>query len=272
MTETPSTQPMPADAAGAGEVEEAPLEDGLVAGRPVEDRSFEVVEVGVGASLGVAIGAVVAGPLGAAAGGVVGAGVGLVAGEAIERLAGHAAETTDASEHAEPARPRAPEPPPPDPLRAELLQLLAGEGEHMPLDEAVDRFPPEAMNRRAPNVTFTPWQLLEHIRLAQRDVLAHIRDRTYVQPRWPDDYWPAPGATATPEAWAATIEAIRADRRALHDLVADPATDLLAPIRGTPGHTLVREVRTVGDHTAYHVGELGILRQVMGAWPADRTG
>ena len=95
MTETP----VPAEITEEPVEAEQPLEGGLIAGRPVEDRSFEVVEVGVGASLGFAIGAAVAGPLGAAAGGVIGAAAGFVAGEAIERAAGHAAETTDATEH-----------------------------------------------------------------------------------------------------------------------------------------------------------------------------
>jgi len=95
MTETPM-------AAETADEPDEPLEEGLIAGRPVEDRSFEMVEVGVGASLGIAIGAAVAGPIGAAAGGLIGAATGFVAGEAIERAAGHAAETTDATEHEPP--------------------------------------------------------------------------------------------------------------------------------------------------------------------------
>jgi hypothetical protein len=146
-----------------------------------------------------------------------------------------------------------------DLLRAELLQLLAGEGARMPLDEAVAGFPESALNVRPPNVSYTPWQLLEHVRIAQWDILDYIRNRAYVEPSWPEDYWPAPDATATAE-----------DGRALHDLVADPATDLFAVIPGTPGHTILREVRVVADHTAYHVGEFAILRQVMGTWPAGR--
>ena len=99
MTEVPTAHEPIAE---TGEPEEQ-IEEGLIAGRPVEDRSFEVVEVGVGASLGLAIGAAVAGPIGAAAGVVVGAAAGLVAGEAIERAVGHAAETTDATEHEPPS-------------------------------------------------------------------------------------------------------------------------------------------------------------------------
>lgn len=157
-----------------------------------------------------------------------------------------------------------------DILRAELLELIDGEGAHMPFDEAVADFPLDAINRRPPNVAYTPWHLLEHIRIAQVDILDYIRDRAYLPPDWPEEYWPARDATATPEEFARTIEGFRADRAALRDLVADPSTDLLATIPNTPGHTIVREVRLVGDHNAYHLGEFAILRQIMGTWPADR--
>ena len=157
-----------------------------------------------------------------------------------------------------------------DNLREQLLALIDGRGAHMPFDAAVADFPDDAINRRPPNVPYTPWHLLEHIRIAQRDILDYIRDRAYLAPTWPEEYWPAHAATATPEQFASTIEGFRSDRAALHELVADPATDLLAAIPGTPGHTLLREVRLVGDHNAYHLGEFAILRQVMGTWPPTR--
>ncbi len=158
-----------------------------------------------------------------------------------------------------------------DVLRQQLLELIDGRGAHMPFDEAVADFPGDAINRRPPNVTYTPWHLLEHIRIAQHDILDYVRNRDYIAPNWPEEYWPARDATATPEQLQATITGFRADRSALHALVADPATDLLAPIPGTPGHTIVRQVRLVGDHNAYHIGEFAILRQVMGTWPPDRS-
>jgi hypothetical protein len=142
----------------------------------------------------------------------------------------------------------------------------------MPFEEAVRDFPDDAINRRPPNVPYTPWHLLEHIRMAQWDILDYIRDRAYLAPAWPDEYWPAREATATPEGFAHSVAGYRADREALHDLVADPATDLLAAIPGTPGHTIVREVRILGAHNAYHIGEFTILREVMGTWPAGREG
>ena len=155
-----------------------------------------------------------------------------------------------------------------DILREQLLALIDGHGAHMPFDAAVADFPDDAINRMPPNVPYTPWHLLEHLRLTQLDILDYIRSRAYLAPAWPDEYWPARDATATPEQFAHTIEGFKSDRAALRALVADPATDLLATIPNTPGHTILREVRVVADHNAYHVGEFAILRQVMGTWPA----
>jgi hypothetical protein len=157
-----------------------------------------------------------------------------------------------------------------DPLRQQLIEILDGRDAHLPFDAAVRDFPEEAINRPAPNLPYTPWHLLEHIRTAQWDILDYIRNRAYLAPAWPDEYWPARDAVATAEEFARTVEAFRADRNALHELVANPATDLLATIPGTPGHTILREVRIVGAHNAYHVGEFAILRQVMGTWPPGR--
>jgi hypothetical protein len=156
-------------------------------------------------------------------------------------------------------------------LREQVLALIDGQGAHMPFDAAVADFPDDAINVRPPNVTYSPWQLLEHLRLTQADILDYIRNRAYVGRSWPDDYWPAPDATATPEQFRLTIEGFKSDRAALRDLVTDPATDLLATIPNTPGHTILREARVVGDHNAYHIGEFAILRQVMGTWPAGRA-
>ena len=154
-------------------------------------------------------------------------------------------------------------------LRKQLLTLLAGEGAHMTFEEAVADFPDEATNQRPPNVAYTPWQLLEHIRLTQLDILDYVTNPDYVEQSWPEDYWPARDATATPQEWADTIRQYLADRQALAALVADRDRELFAVIPNSPGHTLLREIRIVADHTAYHVGEFAILREVMGTWPAD---
>ena len=157
-----------------------------------------------------------------------------------------------------------------DPLRDQLIRLLDGVDAHMPFEDAVADFPNDGINRRPPNVHYTPWHLVEHLRLTQWDILEYVRNPAWVSPDWPIGYWPSPDATATPEQFAASVAGFLADRAALRDLVGDPETDLTASIPHTPGHSLLREIRIVGDHNAYHVGELAILRQVMGLWPPDR--
>ena len=156
-------------------------------------------------------------------------------------------------------------------IRAEALAILDAQDAHMSFDDAVAEFPASAINVRPPNVGYTPWQLLEHLRITQWDILEYVRDRSHVSPDWPIGYWPAHDATATQEQFQATVAAFRADQAALRALVTDPSTDLLAVLPDTPGHTILREIRVVADHNAYHIGEFAILRQVMGAWPAGRA-
>src|SRR5690348_10711138 len=100
-------------------------------------------------------------------------------------------------------------------VREELLALLRGGNAHMPFDEAVADFPTESINVRPPHVTYTPWQLLEHMRLAQRDILEFITNPAYQELRWPDDYWPQPGTQAAPAQWQQTLAAFRADATAI---------------------------------------------------------
>jgi hypothetical protein len=152
-------------------------------------------------------------------------------------------------------------------LRKQLLDLLRGGGAHMGFDQAVADFPVAHINTRPPKVTYTFWHLLEHIRLAQWDILDYIRNPDYVWPTWPDDYWPAPDAQADPAAWEQTLHQFRDDLKALEAIVENPDTDLTAPLAHAPQHTTLREILLVADHNAYHLGEFAILRQVMGLWP-----
>ena len=156
-------------------------------------------------------------------------------------------------------------------LRRQLAELLDGVGAHMPFEDAVADFPTEAINLRAPNVDYTPWHLLEHIRLTQADILDYVINPEYVELDWPLDYWPDRDSTATRSEFEETIEGFLADKLALRALVMDPSRDLFAVIPGTPGHTLLREVRVDADHNAYHVGEFAIMRQIMGTWPAGHA-
>ena len=155
-------------------------------------------------------------------------------------------------------------------VRKQLLQLLRGGNAHMPYDQAVADFPMDAVNIQPPNVPYTPWHLLEHMCITQWDILEFIRDPDHVSPSWPDEYWPAQDAQATPEDWKATIQSFRADLKALQDIVSDPETDLYAPIPHAKDYTIFREILVVSDHSAYHIGEFGILRQVMGTWSKGR--
>ena len=157
-------------------------------------------------------------------------------------------------------------------LRKHLLVSLQGKGAHLTFDEAVADFPLHMINLQPLNVDYTPWHLLEHLRLAQADILDYLRNPDYAAPKWPDDYWPAADAQADAAAWEQSIQEFRRDLQELEDLVKDPATDFYTPIaHGYGGHTILREILLVADHNAYHIGELGILRQVMGAWPEDRV-
>ncbi len=152
-----------------------------------------------------------------------------------------------------------------DELRQQLCEMIDGHGAHMPFEEAVADFPADAINRRPPSVDYTPWHLVEHLRLTQDDILRYIRDRDYQEMDWPEDYWPARDATSTPEQFAESVRAFLADQAELRRIA--ETADLLTPIPNTSGHTIFRELRIVADHNAYHVGEFAILRQVMGTWP-----
>ena len=152
-------------------------------------------------------------------------------------------------------------------LRRELVALLETRGAHMPFEEAVADFPDDAINARPPNVRYTPWHLVEHLRLVQADLLDYVTNREYVGVPWPEGVWPAPDATATREQFDASVAGFLADRDALRRIIEDPATDPFAAVPSSPRHTIAREIRLAGDHCAYHVGEFAILRQVMGTWP-----
>jgi DinB superfamily len=153
-------------------------------------------------------------------------------------------------------------------LRKQLLALLRGGNAHMSLDEAVADFPMEAINRLPPNGSYPPWHLLEHLRRAQKDILDFIRDPKYVSPPWPEGYWPAKGEQADEAQWNETITRFHADLDSLEALVENQDTNLTADLPHAPGYTILREILTVTDHNAYHIGEFAILRQVMGTWPA----
>lgn len=151
-------------------------------------------------------------------------------------------------------------------LRTHVVSLLRGGQASMTFDQAIADFPMEAINRTAPNVSYSPWAILEHMRRAQDDILDFMRNPAYAERRWPDDYWPAPGTEADAAQWAQTIGIFRADLQTLCTMAMDPATDLFATIPHGDGQTILRELLLVADHNAYHTGEFAVLRQVMQTW------
>lgn len=154
----------------------------------------------------------------------------------------------------------------PDALRAHLLRALAWEDAHAGFDAAVAGLPAAVRGVRPEGLPHSPWELVEHLRRAQRDILDFCRDPSYEAPTWPRDYWPASPAPPTPDAWDASVAAFRADRAALQTLVADPSRDFFAPIPHGDGQTYLREALLVIDHNTYHVGQLVLVRRLLGAW------
>ncbi len=152
-------------------------------------------------------------------------------------------------------------------LREQLQNLLLGGQAHMGFEEVVADFPMTLINAHPPHVPYTPWHLVEHIRITQWDILEFVRNPSHVSPDWPTDYWPKRTAEASPKDWTHTLNAFRKDFRDVESLATDPATDLFSVIPHGSGQTVLREILLVADHNAYHIGELGILRQVMEAWP-----
>src|SRR5262249_46573930 len=121
---------------------------------------------------------------------------------------------------------------------------------------------------KAPGIPHTPWRLLEHMRIAQWDILEFSRNPRHVSPEFPVGYWPAGDAPPDDAAWEQSVSAFKADLDAMCALIADPATDLLAPIKHGNGQTILREALLVADHNAYHLGQLVVVRRSLRAWPS----
>ncbi len=151
-------------------------------------------------------------------------------------------------------------------LRDHLLELLKGGSAHLGFDEAIEGLPSELRGKKAPGLAHTVWQLVEHLRIAQEDILDFSRKPDYKAPKWPDDYWPDTEAPPSSEAWEQSLEAFHRDLQAMKDLVTDVSTDLFAKIPWGDGQTILREAILVADHNAYHVGQIVTVRQGLGAW------
>ncbi len=152
-------------------------------------------------------------------------------------------------------------------LRDHLLYLLRGGGAHAGFEDIVRDFPAALRGARTEGLPHTAWQLLEHVRICQWDILEFSRGAAHVSPDWPDGHWPATEAPLEEGAWERSLAAFRADLAAMQALVDDPATDLFTRIPWGGGQTILREALLVADHNAYHLGQLVDLRRALGAWP-----
>lgn len=151
-------------------------------------------------------------------------------------------------------------------LRDHLRRLLAWEDAHVGFDKAVDGIPPELRGRTPAGLPHSPWQLLEHLRIAQEDILDFCRNPDYQEMKWPDDYWPKAAAPASDAEWQESIRRFRDDCAAFQALAADPSLDLTSTIPHGHGQTYLREILLVADHNAYHVGQLVLVRRLLGIW------
>ena len=151
-------------------------------------------------------------------------------------------------------------------LREAVLILLRGGRAHVTFEKAIANFPVGLRGKRPRGAPYTPWQQLEHMRIAQRDILDYIRNPQYVSLTFPAGYWPREASPAR-NAWPKSVNAFLADRQALLDMAADPSTDLLAQVPHDPeGPSILHELLLVADHNAYHLGQLVVLRRLLGAW------
>ena len=147
------------------------------------------------------------------------------------------------------------------PLREHLLELLAGKSAHIDLEKAVDSFPLDGINMQVDGSPHTAWQLLEHIRIAQSDILEFCKDADHESPTWPEGYWPK--ADGTPDKWRESVRQMLADLEALRELARDDSIDLFAPVAHGDGQTVLREILLVADHNAYHLGQLMLVRRML---------
>jgi len=152
------------------------------------------------------------------------------------------------------------------PVREHVVKLLEGGQAHATFDAAVKGLPAELRGKRPKGAEHSPWEILEHMRIAQQDILEFSTNPKYAAREWPDDYWPKSPKPANDNAWAKSVRAFKADLEAMQKLVAADSTDLYARIPHGDGQTILREALLIADHNAYHLAELVLVRRLLGAW------
>jgi len=152
-------------------------------------------------------------------------------------------------------------------LREHVLYLLKGGGAHAKFEDVIKGLPPKLRAQKPSGLPHSPWMLLEHMRIAQRDMLEFSRNAKHKSPDWPSGYWPGSEAPPNAAAWGASVKSFRADLKAMQDLMSDPKTDLFGKIPWGDGQTILREALLIADHNAYHSGQLVDVRRLLGVWP-----
>ena len=148
-------------------------------------------------------------------------------------------------------------------LRKHVRYLLKGGGAHLSFDDFVNSFPADLCSRQVEGLPYTAWQVLEHMRIAQWDILEFSRDADHVSPEFPNGYWPNPDEPGNPNLWQQTIVQFRNDLQQMEALVEDPSTDLYAKIPHGDGQTILREALLIADHNAYHLGVLTVMARIV---------
>ncbi len=151
-------------------------------------------------------------------------------------------------------------------LRQHLLELLKGGHAHATFEDAIKNLPAKLRGAKPENFPHSAWMSVEHIRIAQRDILEFSRNSKHKSPKWPEGYWPKTAEPPSADAWNESVEQVRRDNQAMQDLVKDPKTDLFAKIAWGDGQTILREALLVADHNAYHVAQIVDVRRLLGAW------
>jgi hypothetical protein len=152
-------------------------------------------------------------------------------------------------------------------LRKELLSLLDGGNAHMSFADVVAEFPMDRINSKPANCPYSFWHFVEHIRIAQWDIVEFILNPQHASPSWPEGYRPRPGEKTDARGWAASVAGVLEDLERAKGLVVNPSTDFFKPIPHAPGYTIFRELLLIADHNSHHVGELAIMRQIEDLWP-----
>jgi hypothetical protein len=151
-------------------------------------------------------------------------------------------------------------------LRQHLADLLRGGNAHAKFEDVIADFPATLRGQKTSNLPHSAWMLLEHMRIAQSDILEFSRDRKHESPKWPEGYWPAADDPPSASQWNASVKQFRADLKEIEDLVKDPKTDLFAKIPWGDGQTILREALLIADHNAYHLAQIVDVRRLLGAW------